>query len=304
MIPAAALIVALLAQDESVGDNLAAGAILVKGAWASASDSVTPLPERGRQKGSDYSNDYFGFSYGVARGWIERFEGPPPSDGGYYVLAQLAPASPSRSAPGAHLLIAAQDLFFSLSDANNALELLNNVKDHLDDGYQVERAPKAVRIANHAFVRFDYASPESGLHWHVLAMDIRCHVVQFVFTGRSEPLMAHLIHDMNGMRLLTGEGTSPVCIKDYAASEYLIEREEPIYREPRFNSVPVRVIVDTQGRIRHMHFLNAYPDQAKSIADALGRWRFKPYLLNGQPTEVETGILFGRSTARTAQVFR
>jgi hypothetical protein len=302
VIRAAALIIALLAQGESVSDDLAAGAILVKGAWASASDSVTALPEGGRLKGSEYSNDYFGFWYGASPSWIERFEGPPPSDGGYYVLAQLAPA-PSRSAPGAHLLIAAQDLFFSLSEANNALELLNNIKDHLDDGYEMERAPVAVQIANRAFVRFDYASPASGLHWHVLATDIRCHVVQFVFTGRSEPLMAHLIHDMNGMLLSTSDGTGPVCIKDYAASEYLIEREEPIYREPRFNSVPVRVIVDTQGRIRHIHFLNAYPDQAKSIADALSHWRFKPYLLNGQPTEVETGILFGRS-AHSAQAFR
>lgn len=114
--------------------------------------------------------------------------------------------------------------------------------------------------------------------------------------------MTRLIHDMNGMILSTEAGKSPVCIKDFAGGENLIEREDPIFSEARFNSVPVRIIVDTQGKVRHIHFLSAFPDQAKSISDALSRWRFKPYFSNGRPVEVETGILFGRTASRTTQV--
>ena len=288
----------------SVSEDVLDGGIVVKGAWSSASDAVTALPEGGKQAATVYRNDYFGLEYAPSAGWTQRFEGPPPSDSGYYVLAQLAPASPSRGAMGVHLLIAAQDLFFAPSSANSAFELLNYAKDHLDSGYQVEGAPSVVQIAHHSFIRFDYASALAGLHWHVLATDIRCHVVQFIFTGRSEPLMSRLIHDMDGKMLLGQAGNGPVCIKGYAESEYLIERDEPILSAGRFNSVPVRIIVDTQGRIRHVHFLNAFPEQAKSVSDALAHWRFKPYLLNGQPAEVETGIVFGRSADRTAQVLR
>jgi hypothetical protein len=58
--------------------------------------------------------------------------------------------------------------------------------------------------------------------------------------------------------------------------------------------VPVRIIIDKEGRVKHIHFLSAFPDQAKAISDALGQWRFKPYRVNGKVVEVETGILFGR----------
>jgi hypothetical protein len=84
----------------------------------------------------------------------------------------------------------------------------------------------------------------------------------------------------------------------------LIAREDPIFFEPRFNSVPVRIIVDPQGKVSHIHFLYAFPDQVTSISDALSHWRFKPYFVNGQPVEVETGILFGRAAGRTTQVLR
>jgi hypothetical protein len=56
----------------------------------------------------------------------------------------------------------------------------------------------------------------------------------------------------------------------------------------------VRIVIDTEGRVKHIHFLSAFPDQAKSIADALSQWRFKPLIVRGHPAEVETGLMFGR----------
>src|ERR1700730_18808052 len=68
------------------------GVILVKGAWSSASDSVTPLLEGGTLANSVYSNQYFGLTYNLPPDWTEKYSGPPPSDSGYYVLAQIRPA--------------------------------------------------------------------------------------------------------------------------------------------------------------------------------------------------------------------
>jgi hypothetical protein len=39
--------------------KLPTGTILVRGAWSSASDSVTPVPEGGRVANSVYNNKYF-----------------------------------------------------------------------------------------------------------------------------------------------------------------------------------------------------------------------------------------------------
>src|SRR5580693_3420649 len=67
------------------------GVILVKGAWASASDAVTPLPEGGNVTNDVFTDPYFGISYALPSGWTQKFDGPPPSDSGRYVLAQLRP---------------------------------------------------------------------------------------------------------------------------------------------------------------------------------------------------------------------
>jgi hypothetical protein len=93
----------------------------------------------------------------------------------------------------------------------------------------------------------------------------------------------------------TGGGAAPVCIKDYASDHHVIARVDPIFPEHRFNPVPVRIIIDKEGKVKHIHFLSAFPDQAKAITDALAQWKFKRYLRHGQPVEVETGIMFGRT---------
>jgi len=77
--------------------------------------------------------------------------------------------------------------------------------------------------------------------------------------------------------------------------ENVITRVDPIFTEHHFNPVPVRIIIDKEGKVKHIHLISAFPDQAKVITDALGQWKFRPYRRDGQPIEVETGILFGRA---------
>jgi hypothetical protein len=282
--------------------------ILVKGAWPSASDTITPLPEGGHFVQGSYRNEYFGVDFPFSDHWQKGLEGPPVSDSGYYVLAQIVPADSVKSERPGHMMIAAQDIFFTPTQATSALELVNFSKDHLDTSvYKVERAPAEVKIGAHSYIRFDYESPVAGMHWDVLATQIRCHVVEFVFTSRQPKVLGDLIKAVKQVQLPedagahggSGGGEQPVCIKDYASDENIIERESPILTEPRYNPIPVRIIIDRQGKVKHIHFLRAFPDQAKSITDALMQWRFKPHLVNGQPVEVETGIMFGRKTRQT-----
>ena len=286
-------------QGAAAGAAPSVAGILVKGAWSSSSDALTAVPERGTWTGHTYSNAYFDLAFSLSRDWTQRYDGPPPSDSGYYVLAQLEPAGSSQVSRG-HLLIAAQDMFFTSVPARNALEYINYYKDHLDADYKIEQPPTAVRFAGHDFVRFDYASPVAKLHWRVLATEIRCHIVQFVFTSSSTRQIDGLIENMtptkppaDGLAPGNGDGATPVCIKVFANAETVTERAQPVFSEPRFNAVPVRIVIDSQGRVRHIHFLSAFPEQTKSISDALLQWRFKPYVVNGRTLEVETGMFFG-----------
>jgi hypothetical protein len=280
-----------------------AGVILVKGAWPSASDSVTPLPEGGSVSNNVFRNPYFGWTYILPKDWAQKYEGPPPSDSGRYVLAQLRPADGYKGSSRGSVLITAQDMFFTPLPATNALQLVNYAKDNLQDDYKVELPPTQTKIAGRPFVFFAYWSPVAELHWYVLATEIRCHAVELVLTSRDTKLLESLVLGMSSMELPaeasptvgTGGGAVPVCIKDYARDENVIARVDPVFSERTFNPVPVRIIIDKAGKVKHIHFLSAFPDQARVITDALKRWKFKPYLRNGQPVEVETGIMFGRA---------
>jgi hypothetical protein len=286
------------------------GVILVKGAWSSASDSVTPVPEGGSVTNHVFSDQYFGMTYALPPDWEEKYKGPPPSDSGRYVIAQLRPEDTFKGAR-ATILVTAQDMFFNPLPGSNALDLINYSKDHLQADYKVEMPPTPTKIAERPFTFFAYWSPIADLHWYVLATEIRCRTVEIVLSSRDTKVLENLVLDLNKMKLTagagpTGGGAAPVCVEDYARDENLITRVDPVFTERRFNAVPVRIIIDKEGKIKHIHFLSSFPDQAKGITDALGQWKFKPYRRSGQPVEVETGLMFGRAAypKRTAATER
>jgi hypothetical protein len=282
------------------------GGIFVRGAWSSASDSVTPVPEGGSIADNVYANKYFGLAYPFPPGWFQKFEGPPPSDSGRYVLAQIRPTDTYRGPTRANILFTAQDMFFTPLPAANALELVKYTRDHLQADYIVELKPAETKIAGRSFSLLEYWSPVAALHWYVLATQIRCHTVELVLTSRDTKLLDSLIRDLNNMTLPEeanptagmGGGAVPICSKDYARDENVIARVDPVYTEHRPNPVPVRIIIDKEGKVKHIHFLSAFPDQARAITDALKQWQFRPFTREGQPVEVETGLMFGPAPSR------
>lgn len=284
--------------------------IIVKGAWSSASDSTTPLPESAALTNNVFTDQYFGINYPLPPGWMQKFTPPPPSDTGGYVLAQLGrsgsfelgQSDSSKGEASGSIMFTAQDMFFTPLPVANARQFVNYSKNHLPEYYQVELKPTQTTVGGQPFMFFAYWSPDAELHWYVLATQIRCHTVEIVLMSRNPKALQELVLDMsNKMKLPaeasstggTGGGNVPVCIKDYAAGENVIERVEPVFTQQRHNAVPVRIIIDKDGKVRHIHFLSAYPEQQKVISDALKQWKFRPYERNGQRFEVETGIMFG-----------
>jgi len=280
--------------------------ILVRGAEPSASDRVTPLPEEGGIVKGVYQNRYLGLTYPLPADWTESYKGPPPSDSGAYVFANILPAASFKGPIKGTVLFSAQDMFFGLTPAENAKELVAYRREHLEEYYDVERQPAEVTIAGRTFARFDYMSKVAGLHWVVLATQIRCHTVQFVFSSRDPELIAILVKDLDRMTLPAeaaatggkGGGDWPLCIAGYVRRENIVDAVEPVLKDRKFNPIPVRIVIDKRGKVKHVHVLSAFPDQARIITDALMNWTFKPYLVDGNAVEVETGMMFGAAPQR------
>jgi hypothetical protein len=268
------------------------GVILVKGATPGTSDSVTPLPEQGKVAGGRYSNAYFDLSYPIPAGWIEQPAGPPPSDGGSYVLTQFALWDREQQRVKAQVLVSAQDLFFSANPVPSARELMSSLRRGVVPQYEIERGPEEVKIAGRTFYRVAYGAQSVGLHWRVLSTDARCHALTFTFTGRDKAALDAAERAMGGISL-PKEHDAPLCVKGYAHGDNIVEKTEPYLATRRFNTIPVRVTIDGEGRVKHVHLLSAFPDQSDAIIAALRAWRLKPYLIDGKPAEIETDLVFG-----------
>jgi len=177
-----------------------AGVILVKGAWSSASDSVTPVPEGGSVTNHVFTDQYFGMTYALPPEWEEKYKGPPPSDSGRYVLAQLRPVDTFKGAR-ATILVTAQDMFFNPLPGSTALDLINYSKDHLQADYKVEMPPTPTKIVDRPFTFFAYWSPVAELHWYVMATEIRCHTVEIILSSRDTKFLENLVLDLSKMKL-------------------------------------------------------------------------------------------------------
>jgi periplasmic protein TonB len=75
----------------------------------------------------------------------------------------------------------------------------------------------------------------------------------------------------------------------------LIHRVEPAYptlaRAARVQGeVVLSAIIDANGQITNLQLVSGHPMLVPAALAAVREWRYKPYLLNGQPVEVETTI--------------
>jgi periplasmic protein TonB len=75
----------------------------------------------------------------------------------------------------------------------------------------------------------------------------------------------------------------------------LVHRVEPTYptlaKAARVQGdVILSAIINTNGEIENLQLVSGHPMLVPAALAAVKQWRYKPYLLNGQPVEVETTI--------------
>lgn len=75
----------------------------------------------------------------------------------------------------------------------------------------------------------------------------------------------------------------------------LIKQVQPIYpaiaqQTHTEGKVVLVAVIDTQGRIENLRAVSGHPFLVPAAINAVQQWRYRPYILNGQPVEVETQI--------------
>jgi len=65
----------------------------------------------------------------------------------------------------------------------------------------------------------------------------------------------------------------------------------PLARQARIQgSVLLQAEISKDGAIENLHLISGHPMLAPAAIEAVKQWKYKPYILNGEPVEVETQI--------------
>lgn len=88
--------------------------------------------------------------------------------------------------------------------------------------------------------------------------------------------------------------TKPLPVSHWAEGN-LIFRVQPTYpplaRQARIQgAVELRAIISKTGTIENLTVVSGHPMLVRSAIEAVRQWRYRPYLLNGEPIEVETDV--------------
>ena len=102
-------------------------------------------------------------------------------------------------------------------------------------------------------------------------------------------------------------GSTPVAVPKVAAPQrvrvssgvstgLLIKKVTPVYpplaRQARIQgSVVLQAEISKEGTIQNLQLISGHAMLAPAAIDAVKQWRYKPYLLNGEPVAVETQVV-------------
>ncbi len=83
-----------------------------------------------------------------------------------------------------------------------------------------------------------------------------------------------------------------VRVSDSVAEASVLKKVDPIYPPlARIQgTVTLQVVINKAGDVENIKLYSGHPMLAPAAIDAVKQWKYKPYLLNGEPVEVETKV--------------
>jgi TonB family protein len=181
--------------------------------------------------------------------------------------------------------------------------------------------PSAVQFGGQDFFRADFHQDVKGGVQYKAFMATLAHgyFLSWTFVAMAQPQLDELVNSLQKVAFTAGETARPnsdaanpgatapattgqvptsgppmrVRVSEKVFQALLVKKVNPIYpataRDARIQgSVLLRVVVSRDGDVTEVTLISGHPMLVDSAIQAVKQWKFKPYLLNGEPVEVET----------------
>jgi hypothetical protein len=283
---------------------------------AIASLEVASSPPPGFFLNHTYTNEYFALSYRLPLDWVLETD---------LVRRRLASAKHSQAA---NLLLAAvripQDVTELRADSSFVVLAVNrspqahteNCKQYLDTLSTSLRASKSAkqkgeiseyRVGGHEFSRaaFEYRSGTSDRA--VICSPAKNYLLVWKIEGSLWDSVDETASTIYAIAPWPPEGTPgsstnlmQIPLSQSASAGLLLRKVQPVYpAEARENHIQGKVrmqaVISKTGDVVNLELLDGPIELATSSVTAVRQWKYRPYLLSGEPVTVSTEIVVNYS---------
>jgi TonB family protein len=282
---------------------------------------ATPLPAPlGEFHENAYSNDYFGIYYPLSRDWVRETRLTRlklTSEGSYVLLSAVhipADTNPLR-ADSSFAVLAVGGTGAPAPD--QCKRYLEAVADELHLRKEGQRKGDVTQftIAGHDFYREDFEYRHGADHGALLCTLVKDYRLQWNITGWSKQAIETAINTLNAMTAVPPTPPSstpnapplPDALKEPSKSPQrvrvaqgvsvglLIKRVNPVYpADARYAGIQgvvrLSAVINKNGEVVDLEVLDGPIELVVSAVNAVREWKYRPYLLMGDPVEVQTEV--------------
>ena len=290
--------------------------------------SYTSGPDNGAVSNGTYTNEFLGFSYPVPDGWqVISDKATHLNLGGLdgFILLTVDPFAGKPSAD--QMVLSAVDARSLKATTQHFVHLFASAPNARPGGWELLRDPFPVSIAGKEFFREDYKESFSGriVYKAFVCTKLRGFFVGWTMAARSA---AELDSSVNSLQRLSFQkedaspsskldemtGTVPesrttgsvaegsdavrplrMRVSRGVAQSLLLKKVQPIYpddarRAGLQGGVVLKALINTNGDVKDPTIVSGDSAFAPAALEAVKQWKYRPYLLNGQPVELVTEI--------------
>jgi TonB family protein len=278
-------------------------------------------PPLGTFRNGVYSNEFFDFDYPLSRDWVRETEamrrrlgsGGQPS--GMYVLVaalHIPQQTASLEADSSFVLSAIS------SDGRSCEQYLKGLADSLGSQKVAKDHATIVQLSieGRDFYRADFDFHESPSHRAFLCNQSKDYLLQWNIAGRSKEAVEGVVSTLHSigtpqtsaLAATSSQGSSDsapgtqntpqvvrVKVSQGVNQKMRIKDVAPVYPpDAKYahiqGTVVMSVVISKNGDIIDVEVLTGPIELVVSAVNAVRQWKYRPYMLKGEPVEVQTQI--------------
>lgn len=282
-----------------------------------------PEPSLGNYRDGIYRNDFFGFEYPLSRDWVRETEltrsrstANGQNRGTYVLLAAVhIPQRSNSQEADASFVLSAFD-----SGGRGCEQYFQGLAADIHSQKQAQQkgAVASMTIAGREFYRADFDFSEDPSRRTFICTQAKGYLLQWVIAGLFKDVIESTIATLNAIQSVTpasdtlsnGQSATAATAPQTSGTQQKIvsvrvsqgvtqgmktKDVAPIYPENAKRAriqgaVIMAALIDKNGDIADLEVLNGPIELAVSAVNAVRLWKYRPYILKGEPVAVHTTI--------------